>query len=63
LTPFLGGGITAFSENRTKIIPHITGGIDIDLLANPTGTVPVNADFVSNRQADVGVLSGIGYNY
>jgi hypothetical protein len=63
LTSFLGGGIAAYEDNGTKIVPHITGGIDIGLPANLTGTVRVNADFVSNRQADVGVLFGVGYNY
>jgi hypothetical protein len=63
LTPFLGGGISAYSDNGTKINPHLTGGIDIGLPTNLTGTVRVNADFLTNRQSEVGVVFGVGYNY
>jgi hypothetical protein len=63
LIPFLGGGITAYSDNGTQISPHLTGGVDIGLPTNLTGTVRVNANFVSNRQTEVGVVFGVGYNY
>jgi hypothetical protein len=63
LTPFLGGGITTYYENGTRINPHLTGGVDIGLPANLTGTVRVNADFVTDGQAGIGILFGMGYNY
>jgi hypothetical protein len=63
LTPFLGGGITAYYDNGTRVSPHITGGIDIGLPTNLTGTIRANANFLSNQQADVGIVFGIGYNY
>jgi hypothetical protein len=63
LTPFLGGGITAYYDNSTKIIPHITAGLDLGLPTNLTGTVRANANFVTDRQTEIGILFGIGYNY
>jgi hypothetical protein len=63
LTPFLGGGITAYYDNSTKIIPHITAGIDLGLPTNLTGTVRANANFVTDKQTEIGILFGIGYNY
>jgi hypothetical protein len=62
-TPFLGGGVTAYYENGTRIVPHITGGVDLGTPGNITGTIRMNASFVNDRQADVGILFGLGYNY
>jgi hypothetical protein len=63
LTPFLGGGVTAYSDNGTQVSPHLTGGVDIGLPTNLTGTVRVNADFLNNRQTAIGIVFGVGYNY
>jgi len=63
LTPFLGGGIMAHYEDGTRISPLITGGIDANTPFGLTGTLRINAGFVSERQADIGVLFGIGKNY
>jgi hypothetical protein len=63
LTPFLGGGITAYYDNATKVVPHITAGIDLGLPTNLTGTVRANGNFVNDQQADIGILFGIGYSY
>jgi hypothetical protein len=62
-TPFLGGGIMAHYDNGTRISPHITGGVDIGTPTNLTGTIRINAGFVSDRQADIGVVFGVGLNY
>lgn len=62
-TPFLGAGIMAYDEKGIKISPFITGGIDIGTPTDLTLTVRANAGFVSDRQADIGVLFGAGLNY
>jgi hypothetical protein len=62
-TPFLGAGIMAYPDNGTKISPLITGGVDADTPFGLTGTLRINAGFVSDRPADIGILFGIGKNY
>jgi hypothetical protein len=62
-TPFVGAGIMADYQNGTRINPHITGGVDIGTPTNMSATLRINAGFVSDRKADVGVLFGIGFNY
>jgi hypothetical protein len=62
-TPFLGAGIMVYPDNGSKISPLITGGVDADTPFGFTGTLRINAGFVSDRQADVGILFGIGKNY
>ncbi len=62
-TPFVGGGIMAHYDNGTKFSPHVTGGIDIDTPTNVTATLRLNAGFVNNSRADVGVLFGLGFKY
>ncbi len=62
-TPFLGGGIMVDSENSTRISPHITGGIDIGTPTNLSATLRINAGFVKDRKADVGILFGFGFKH
>jgi hypothetical protein len=62
-TPFVGGGIVAHYENGTRVNPLITGGIDASTPFGFTGTLRINAGFISDRQADVGILFGVGKNY
>jgi hypothetical protein len=62
-TPFLGAGVMVYPDNGTRIRPLITGGVDADTPFGFTGTLRINAGFVSDRQADVGILFGIGKNY
>ena len=62
-TPFLGAGIMAYDEKGLKISPLITGGVDISTPTNLTLTVRANAGFVNDREADIGVLFGLGFNY
>jgi hypothetical protein len=61
--PFIGAGVMADFENGTRISPHLTGGIDIGTPTNVSATLRINAGFVKNRKADIGVLFGIGFNY
>jgi hypothetical protein len=62
-TPFVGGGIILHYDNGTKINPLITGGIDASTPFGFTGTLRINAGFISDRQADVGILFGVGQNF
>jgi hypothetical protein len=62
-TPFLGAGIIVYPDNGTKISPLITGGVDADTPFGFTGTLRINAGFVSDRPAEIGILFGIGKNY
>jgi hypothetical protein len=62
-TPFVGAGIMTHYDNGMSISPHLTGGVDVSTpLLNLTGTLRINAGFVSDRQADLGVLFGIGFS-
>jgi hypothetical protein len=51
-TPFIGGGIIVHYEDGTKINPLVTGGIDASTPFGLTGTLRINAGFISDRQAD-----------
>ncbi len=62
-TPFVGAGIMADYENGTRISPHITGGIDLGTPTNVSATLRINAGFVKDRKADIGILFGIGFNH
>jgi hypothetical protein len=62
-TPFVGGGIILHYENGTRINPLITGGIDASTSFGLTGTLRINAGFISDRQADIGILFGVGKNF
>ncbi|AFY91414.1 hypothetical protein [Chamaesiphon minutus] len=62
-TPFIGGGIIVHYEDGTKINPLVTGGIDASTPFGLTGTLRINAGFINDRQADIGILFGIGKNY
>ena len=61
--PFLGAGVIVHHENGTRINPLITGGIDASTPLDLTGTLRINAGFINNRQADIGILFGVGKNY
>jgi hypothetical protein len=62
-TPFIGAGVMTDFENGTRISPHLTGGIDLGTPTNVSATLRINAGFVSDRKADIGVLFGLGFNY
>jgi hypothetical protein len=62
-SPFIGGGAMLRYSQGVSISPAISGGIDIPVSSNLTGTVRVNAGFPDRRPADVGILAGVGYNF
>jgi hypothetical protein len=61
--PFIGGGTQLRYANGLFISPAVSGGVDIPLANNFTGTLRINAGFPSNRSADVGVIIGAGYTF
>lgn len=61
--PFIGGGIMTEYENSLRVSPHLTGGIDLDTSTNISATLRINAGFVRDRKADVGVVFGLGFKY
>lgn len=61
--PFLGGGVAVRNADGLVVSPMVSGGLDIPLSKDFTGTVRVNAIFPSDRQTDVGILAGIGFNF
>jgi hypothetical protein len=63
ISPFIGGGAMLRYDGGLSISPAISGGIDVPVSKNLTGTVRVNAGFPANRSADVGILAGVGYNF
>lgn len=63
ISPFLGGGAMLRYDQGLYISPAISGGIDLPISKNFTGTVRLNAGFPNNRNADVGILAGVAYNF
>jgi hypothetical protein len=63
ISPFIGGGAMLRYDRGLSINPAISGGIDLPLFSNITGTLRINAGFPSNRNADVGILVGAGYSF
>lgn len=63
VSPFIGGGAMLRYDRGLSISPAISGGIDLPISKNFTGTVRINAGFPSNSNADVGILAGVGYNF
>jgi hypothetical protein len=63
VSPFIGGGAMLRYAQGLSISPAVSGGIDIPLSKDFTGTLRLNAGFPNNRNADVGLLVGAGYNF
>jgi hypothetical protein len=63
VSPFIGGGAMLRYDRGLSISPAISGGIDVPISRNLTGTLRLNAGFPSNRSADVGILVGAGYSF
>jgi hypothetical protein len=61
-SPFLGAGVMTHNENGLWASPLVTGGVDLGLSENMTGTIRMNVGFVNGREADVGLIFGIGFN-
>lgn len=62
VSPFIGGGAMLRYNRGLSISPAVSGGIDLPLTPDFTGTLRLNAGFPSDRPADVGILVGVGYN-
>jgi hypothetical protein len=64
VSPFLGGGAGIRNEDATIYIsPHATAGVDVPLPMGVTGLIHLNMGFPANRQADIGLLIGVGVNF
>ena len=63
VSPFIGGGAMLRYDRGLSISPAISGGIDLPISKNFTGTIRLNAGFPNNRNPDVGILAGVGYNF
>jgi hypothetical protein len=63
VAPFIGGGTQLRYAEGLFVSPAISGGVDIPMSSNFTGTVRLNAGFPSNRSADVGLIIGAGYSF
>jgi hypothetical protein len=63
ISPFIGGGAMLRYDRGLYISPAISGGIDVPISRNLTGTIRLNAGFPSNQNADVGLLIGAGYSF
>jgi hypothetical protein len=63
VSPFIGGGAMLQYVEGLIISPAISGGIDVPIAQNLTGTIRLNAGFPNNRPADIGILIGGGYSF
>ncbi len=63
VAPFIGGGAQLRYADGLFVSPAVSGGVDIPMSSNFTGTVRLNAGFPSNRSADVGLIVGAGYSF
>jgi hypothetical protein len=63
MAPFIGGGAQLRYADGLFVSPAVSGGVDIPMSNNFTGTVRLNAGFPNNRSADVGVIVGAGYTF
>jgi len=59
--PFVGAGAAISTSDDASVDLLLTGGVDVPLTPQLTGTASVNASVTGN--AGVGVLLGIGYNF
>jgi hypothetical protein len=59
--PFVGAGAAISTSDDASVDLLLTGGIDVPLSPQLTGTASVNASVTGN--VAVGVLLGIGYNF
>lgn len=63
MAPFIGGGAQLRYADGLFVSPAVSGGVDIPMSDNFTGTIRLNAGFPSNRSADVGIIVGAGYSF
>lgn len=62
-SPFIGAGTMLRYADGLYISPAVSGGVDIPLSSDLTGTIRLNAGFPSNSSADLGLLIGAGYTF
>lgn len=63
-SPFVGGGIQVRNDSGTLYVdPHATAGVDLPLPIGVTGLLHLNMSFPANRETEVGVSLGVGYNF
>jgi hypothetical protein len=63
VAPFIGGGAQLRYADGLFVSPAVSGGVDIPMSNNFTGTIRLNAGFPRDRSADVGVIIGAGYSF
>ena len=63
VSPFIGAGAMLRYSDGISISPAISGGADISLSKDFMGTLRLNAGFPNNRNADLGLLVGVGYKF
>jgi hypothetical protein len=61
ISPYAGAGVGIATNNDADFGFLLTGGIDIPISSQFTGTAGVNVLFVDNT--DIGINLGIGYNF
>ncbi|MFP4103891.1 hypothetical protein [Coleofasciculus sp.] len=60
--PFVGGGVLLQPDNDWEADPLVSGGVDVPIPPQFTGTVRVNVAFPEDDETDVGLVLGVGYN-
>jgi hypothetical protein len=61
ISPYAGAGVGIATNNDADFGFLLTGGVDIPISSQFTGTAGVNVLFVDNT--DIGINLGIGYNF
>ena len=61
IAPYVGVGAAIKTGDNSEAAFLLSGGIDVPLTSQFTGTIGVNAGFFENT--DIGLLVGVGYNF
>jgi hypothetical protein len=61
ISPYVGVGAAIKTGDNSEAAFMLSGGIDMPLTSQFTGTIGVNAGFFENT--DIGLLVGVGYNF
>ncbi|MBD2358265.1 hypothetical protein H6G41_27260 [Tolypothrix sp. FACHB-123] len=61
IAPYVGVGAAIKTGDNSEAAFLLSGGIDVPLTSQFTGTVAVNAGFFENT--DIGLMVGVGYNF
>jgi hypothetical protein len=60
---FVGAGAMIDNNSGTRVSPLLSAGVDLVTPTNFTGTIRLNAGFPGDREADVGLIFGVGFSY